>query len=301
MKKWFWLLPLFAVVLVAVRPSLGCICIPRDNPQNPQAPDISMPEQRAFLYARDNVEHMILSVQYNGAPSEFAWVIPTETQAKVDVQAGAPFHELWNATRVPVRAPRMATTAAPGAAAPEGVVVLERKEAGPYDIAILQASSGGGLYRWLQKNGFSTQPSVREALDSYVKKDWYFVAARIRPAKQQQAGASLQNGTIAPLHISYKASELTYPLRVTSGNPGTSEMELFVVTDDPVDHASFRRTSFTMTPRGKTGFKVLGEGADNSGDYPTLRKLLPKGGKLSKYSATLSAAQRSRDLSFASL
>lgn len=292
-----------AIFLISPAPSLGCIAIP-SRPDDSEK-EMQLPEQRAFLYRQGAIEHMILSVQYNGATEEFAWVIPTETQAKVDVQGGAPFHELWKITKLQVPpAPEMTRSSvgsAPGS--PPPVKVLERKQAGPYDIAVLQASSGGGLYEWLRKNGFGVNQSTRNALDDYVDKGWYFVAARIRPKKLEKATTALHNGTIAPLHISYKASELSYPMRVTAGNPGTSKIELFVVADEPPQHAGLRADTFKLSPQGSKGFKVDGppNGLTKAGEFPTLRKLIPQGGTLTKYSGTLGTAQRQRDLVFAQM
>lgn len=293
-----------SLLLTTARPSEGCIAIPREDPQQR---DIKLPEQRAFLYSTGGKsQHMILSVKYEGAPHEFAWVIPTESQAKVDVQGGAPFHELWKATTPRYPATLDATSErAPGARASRpstDVKVLERKIAGPYDIAVLQARTGGGLYDWLKNNGFSTNATVRQALSSYVEKNWYFVAARIRPGKQSQVQQALQDGTIAPLHITYQAKELSYPLRVTAGNPGTSKLELFVLSPQPPQHAGFTVESFKLAPRSK-GFQVQGPpGTITYEDsFPTLASLIPKGGTLSKYSAVLTAAERKRELVFARL
>lgn len=264
--------------------------------------EMNLPEQRAFLYRQGQVEHMILSVQYTGATEEFAWVIPTETRAQVDVQGGAPFHELWKITEI--AQPRVATQGMDeGALAPSGagVRVFERKVAGPYDIAVLQASTGGGLYQWLRSNGFGLNRQSRAALDEYVQKRWFFVAARIRPGKNKNIDQALREGTIAPLHISYRANELSYPLRVTAGNPGSSKIELFVVADEPPTHAGLESYSFKLKPDGSKGFKVAGPpGAVTSqGEFPTLRKLLPRGGTLTKYTGVLAEAQRQRDLVFA--
>lgn len=293
------------LLLASVQPSLGCIAIPREDPN---VQDIKLPEQRAFLYSSGSTQHMILSVKYEGAPGEFAWVIPTESQAKVDVQAGAPFHELWDATTPRYPAKRKAAISrapggAKGAAVPPDVKVLERKVAGPYDIAVLQAKTNGGLYDWLKKNGFSTNATVRQALSSYVDKNWYFVAARIRPGKAGQVSKALQEGTIAPLRISYQAKELSYPLRVTAGNPGTSKIELFVLADKPPQHAGFALSSFEMTPRASNIFQVQGPEGTTAYQqaFPTLQKIMPKGGTLSKYTAVLPASERKRELVFAEL
>lgn len=304
MKKLAALSGLFALILFFhPQPSEGCIAIPV-RPEDSKM-EIALPEQRAFIYRQGKVQHMILSVQYNKATSEFAWVIPTETAAKVDVQPGAPFHELWKITTL--KQPTLARSAkgeGVGAARPGSAVqVIERKTAGPYDIAVLKAESGGGLYKWLRDNGFGLNQSTRNALDDYIKKDWYFVAARIRPKAKVASKAALQNGTIAPLHIAYEAKKLSYPLRVTAGNPGTSKIELFVVTERPPKHAGLQSTSFKLTPFGKKEFKI--DGPPNQmyteGRFPTLGTLIPRGGNLTKYNGYMTTAQRQRDLVFDSV
>lgn len=301
MKRRLLLMPLLA--LAAAAPALACIALPPRDPQKPVS-DIHLPEQRAFLYQQDGNEHLILSVRYQGAPSQFAWVIPTEGRPRVDVQKGAPFHELWRLTELalPVTESRTMGAAAPGAAAPPPVTVLERKEAGPYDIAVLQATSGGGLYDWLNRNGFQVSLTARQALDGYVQRNWYFAAARIRPSGQanQQIQANLTQGNIAALHLTFRAHALSYPLRVTTGNPGASSMQLFVVGQDVQGPPLLQHLQFTLKPQGQSGFAVQGPpGLLNSqGDFPTLRSLLPQGGTLHKYTGVLTAEQRSQDLVF---
>jgi len=300
MKK-LWALGGLLLLSFAFYPQRGETCIAIPHRPDDSAIEMALPEQRAFLYRQGDSEHMVLSVQYNGATEEFAWVIPTETRAKVDAQSGAPFHELWKATKVVSRAPAGAVraTAKAGAAPPE-VQVLERKIAGPYDVAILKASSGGGLYKWLRDNGFGLNQSTRNALDDYVEKNWHFVAARIRPGKREQTTRALKNGTIAPLHIQYQAKRLSYPLRVTAGNPGTSEIELFVVADDPPRHAGLNSLTFKLTPQGGDRFTIDGppNRVNKEGSFPTLKQLIPKGGTLTKYSGRMAASQRQRDLVF---
>jgi len=123
MKKVAALSGLFALsFLFHPQPSEGCIAIPI-RPDDSQL-EIALPEQRAFLYRQGDTEHMILSVQYNGATEEFAWVIPTETPAKVDVQSGAPFHELWKATKLrPQQVVRASQGEGAGVRAPAGAAV----------------------------------------------------------------------------------------------------------------------------------------------------------------------------------
>jgi hypothetical protein len=58
-----------------------------------------------------------------------------------------------------------------------------------------------------------------------------------------------------------------------------------------------------MAPQSKTSFQVQGPPGTitYSEAFPTLGKLIPNGGNLSKYTAVLAAAERKRELVFAKL
>ena len=269
-------------------------------------PSIRLDEQRAFLWHEGTRENMLLSVKYSGGTSEFAWIVPIETQPKITVEKGAPFTELRHLTQVRQESPYESDSA--GSVRGEratAVTVLERKEEGPYDLAVLSATSTGGLYDWLKQNGFHVSKDARGALDYYVTRKYVFLAARIRNASQGNATIArrLEEGNIAPIHLAYQAARLTYPLKVTTGNPGESRMEIYVLGDDGRPHAPLQAQSFRLTPEGATRFKISGPPGTlvRDDEFPTLRRLIPHGGSLTKYTATLSDADRQEDLVFATL
>lgn len=288
-------------------PCLACIAIPGPPlaGQTAVQPSIRLEEQKAFLYRTGQNEHLVLSVRYEGGSGQFAWVIPTESRPQVDVQPGAPFHELEEATRV-VDIQRSDAAVAPGGAPSRtaGVQVLERKEVGPYDVAVLRADSEGGLFQWLKTNGFPLSQNARAALDHYVRRKFVFVATRIRPGRAEDATTAerLRTGTIAPIHLTYRAAQLSYPLRVTAGNPGPSRMLLYVAgSTEPIQAPGLSSQRFQLQPQGQTGFTVGGPPGTvhaGGGEFPTLRKLLPKGGTLVRYSGVLTDDQRQQDLVF---
>ncbi len=302
MRKWI----LLGLLLIAgAAPALACMAIPI-RPDNDSRVEMRLTEQRAFIYADKGYEHLVLSVKYDGATPQFAWVVPTEGQPKVEVQKGAPFHELWRLTAIrEIQRSDSVLKGAPGAtgAGPPPVTVIERKVEGPYELVVLQATSSGGLYDWLKRNGFGLTPAARDALEVYVKRGWYFAAARIRPGGEgnQAIQKNLKDGTIAALHLSFKATELSYPLRVTAGNPGASKMEIFVMGDDVRRPRLLQGLDFKLQPVDADQFRVQGPPGLVSvqGAYPTLRKLLPKGGTLHKFTGVMSTAQRNQDLVFA--
>ena len=100
---------------------------------------------------------------------------------------GAAFHELSRLTTIaPPPAAAKTENYAGGAPATPPVQVLERKESGPFDIAVLQASQTGGLFAWLHDNGFPIDPKNRSGLDYYAHQGWVFIAARMPPGQHRQ-------------------------------------------------------------------------------------------------------------------
>jgi hypothetical protein len=296
-------------------PVLCCCAIPRFDRVAGQAPTIHLDKQSAFLWQANGQEHMLLSVICSGGTSEFAWVIPVENRPEVKVEKGAPFTELRRLTEIQKLQAPEASGAPPGALPTyDGVQVLERREEGPYDLALLSASSSGGLYEWLKQHDFQVSKNAKGHLDYYVQRKFIFVAARIRNgAKDNQTIAQrLRNGTIAPMHLTFKARQLSYPLKVTAANPGPSEMELYVAGSveaykprkgkDPFAGPALKHESFQLKPGPASSFSVTGPpGVSPSGDFPTLRRLLPRGGALHKFTAVLNDEQRQDDLVFANI
>ena len=239
-----------------------------------------------------------------------------ETRPKVKVEKGAPFTELRRLTEIQL-VQAVAEARAPGAGAPKAksVEVLERREEGPYDLALLSAKSSGGLYEWLKENRFQVSQNAKGHLNYYVDRNYIFVAARIRNGAQGNAeiARKLRQGTIAPMHLTFKAKQLSYPLKVTAANPGPSEMEVYVAgsveryrpgrVKDPFSAGTgLKQETFHLKPLGSDAFQVEGPpGSGRGGSFPTLRRLLPAGGQLTKFSAVLGDAQRQEDLVFANI
>lgn len=312
--------PLIALGVLATAVSLtqigrSCCALPRyDRNISAVPPTIRLDKQSAFLWQSEGKEHMLLSVIYSGGTSEFAWVIPVESRPQVKVEQGAPFTELRRLTQIRVPEPATARASAPGSAMPrEGVTVLERREEGPYDLALLSATSSGGLYEWLKKNDFQVSQNAKGHLNYYVDRKFIFVAARIRNGAKDNAAIAekLGQGTIAPMHLTFKAKKLSYPLKVTAANPGPSEMELYVAGSveaykpargkDPFSGPGLNQQTFQLTPT-EDSFRVDGPpGVSPTGSFPTLRRLIPAGGKLTKFTAVLRDEQRQEDLVFANI
>ncbi|HEY55013.1 MAG TPA: DUF2330 domain-containing protein [Dehalococcoidia bacterium] len=193
--------------------------------------DIYQPAQKAIILYENNRETLILQVKYEGDADEFAWVIPVPNYPDVDVAEPELFRELAELTEVEVHFGGCGCgfLAGPGA----GVEVWEEMVVGPYDVAILSASSSEALIDWLNANGYFFPEEGEGIIDSYVAQsgEWYFVATKIN-AEAEATG--LAEGTIQPLRLSFDSDEIFYPLRITSLSSDRCEVLLYVFADQKV-------------------------------------------------------------------
>src|SRR5581483_9900856 len=103
-----------------------------------------------------------------------------------------------------------------------------------------------------EANGFDFPKDKREVLDSYVKKQWYFVAAKIDPNQngfvvrqgspkmgtvKKTISAStrkqLANGELHPLVISFASEKCVFPLAISAVNGKLSEISLYLLSAEP--------------------------------------------------------------------
>jgi hypothetical protein len=152
--------------------------------------DIREPEQKAVLLYREGKprgqvpgrETLILSVKYEGAAGDFAWVVPVPSRPQVEKGDAKIFEELAALTAPKVEEggeAMMTRFRAAGAGARMGVEVVERRPVGVYDVAILSASDEKALANWLKDNGYALPGDPEPVLKHYVEKGWYYVAMRI--------------------------------------------------------------------------------------------------------------------------
>src|SRR5208283_4672173 len=104
-----------------------------------------------------------------------------------------------------------------------GVCVVERKQAGIYDTAVLRSADGSALLEWLNRNGFATPTNHLAVIQSYARQGWYFVASRVRVDAPLTDAAQPQ-----PLAFTFKTERAVYPLRLTGINNPHCKIDLYV-------------------------------------------------------------------------
>ncbi|WP_437669295.1 DUF2330 domain-containing protein [Sorangium sp. So ce131] len=228
-------------------------------------------------------------VQYDGDPSEFAWVLPVKPGARLEIGADAWIEALDAATTPVVHPPPLDCGGdEPSSCAcrdvgmsgtfilkfpeyrtpdPEQVTVVHSRAVGPYETYTLSTDAEGALDVWLTEHGFGIPEGARPILDDYVAAGFDFIAVRLRPT----AGVD----QMKPLRVVTPGLVTTFPLRMLSvGVKDTVALSVFVVAEGRVGVQGFPGAELDPA-------EVTWEFVERRSDYPDVRaaKLSPEGGE----------------------
>jgi HEAT repeat protein len=222
-----------------------------------KAIDINEPTQKAIIVHDAGREDLLLQVKYEGPLEEFGWLIPVPSLPKVEKGSMEAFYELSQLTQRQFgrhSGVRTLGMAARGGEE-EAVKVVEVKTVGAYEVAVLSAQDAGSLARWLQAHDYSLPDGKSEIVEEYIRRGWYFVAAKIQldkvvsfkaaagarpkaPETPSKAGkvvkSQLANGELHPLIISFDTPQCVFPLKISAVGGKPSEVSLYVLSQEPL-------------------------------------------------------------------
>ncbi len=200
---------------------------------------------------------LTLSNDYQGAPSDFAMVVPVPTvikQEQVTVTApevlsrlddfSAPrlveysdsdpcalvyaqeLSDLRMRTAVPEAA---VASSAPISNAALGITIEEQFSVGEYDILILSARESDGLETWLTQNDYRIPAGANAVLAPYIRQGMKFFVAKVNLDELPQ-GAFQQ---LRPLQISYNSPRFMLPIRLGMLNAeNEQDLVLYLLSPD---------------------------------------------------------------------
>jgi HEAT repeat protein len=234
--------------------------------------DINEPTQKAIILHNNGWEDMILQVKYEGPAEDFGWLIPVPGLPEVRKGSMDCFYEVSRLTQK--RFPSMENFRSMSASLSavhgedENVKVIEVKTVGAYEVTVLSATNAASLADWLDAHNFAFPKDKQNVLDDYVKKHWYFVAAKIDPNEDGFAvlpGSSkkghdrsaispstrkeLANGELHPLIMSFPSEKCVYPLAISSINGKPSEISLYLLSSEPLASRVIFDKKFTAYSR----------------------------------------------------
>ncbi|MEN6370738.1 MAG: DUF2330 domain-containing protein [Armatimonadota bacterium] len=211
------------------------------------ARDITEPIQKALVIYDKGVETLVLQVSYKGSVSRFAWLVPTPSKPKVSKVDTPVFHWLHRATAPTVRYwfdanhklyaygyPKSLTAVIPAPGALD-VQVLEKKQVGVYDIAVLRAGNAEDLLQWLRDHNYQIAPKLAPVVSDYIQRGWVFTAMRINTGHQNEVSKRLHEGVLQSLKFKFRVSEPVYPLKVSALNKGKTDILLYVLAQRRVE------------------------------------------------------------------
>jgi hypothetical protein len=204
-------------------------------------------DQKAAIVYKDGVEDLFISVTVKGNSEQFAWLVPTPSKPEVSEGPDNLFSELseyavqkdtflekymnwflgYSGDIVTMDS---ASKKSIGLNATESYVpkveVVEEKQVGAYDIAVLEADNATVLEKWLNDNGYSATFSKDKVVNDYIKKGWFFTAMKVNQDFQTSAVEDgISTGTIAPVYFRFKTDKMVYPLKISSVTVSTDSLD----------------------------------------------------------------------------
>jgi uncharacterized membrane protein YgcG len=213
-------------------------------------------------------------IEYQGDPTDFAWVLPIQGPVEVGLSSDVLFSALDQATQTTIvpPAPPVCQTCpfcgsnssgggfyAPSASADAGaaVTVISQSVVGPYETVQLQSSDQTALETWLASHGYVIPADIAPVVQAYIQEGFDFLALRLLPGLGVQA--------MRPVRVTTPGAGLTLPLRmVAAGTGATVGITLWVVADGRYEPANF--TSFTIDPS-----TITWDFSTSSSNYASLR------------------------------
>jgi hypothetical protein len=105
------------------------------------------------------------------------------------------------------------TVGPPDFGAVDPVQVASRFIVGEYDVVVLTAHASMDLLQWLSDQGFAVSPAAADAIQEYLDRGSYFLAAKVDPDQIPEGQAQL-----SPLQVSYESDAFGLPIRLGTVN-----------------------------------------------------------------------------------
>ena len=191
---------------------------------------------------------------YQGAPSEFALVVPVpvvlqkgqvhigdrELFRKIDAYSSPRLVEYYDPDPCRLMMPMAMGAAAPIArdslaekssneARALGVTVEAEYTVGEYDIVILSARESLGLQTWLQLNGYKIPLGADRALEPYIRSDMKFFVAKVNLTEHKRTGLTY----LRPLQFAFESPKFMLPIRLGMINAqGPQDLVIYLLTEN---------------------------------------------------------------------
>ncbi|HMR78097.1 MAG TPA: DUF2330 domain-containing protein, partial [Polyangiaceae bacterium] len=215
-----------AVAVVAMQSTPAQACGGTFCDSGPIAMPVDQSGENILFLIEDGRVEAHVQIQYQGEAERFAWVIPVPKNPKFEVGSEPLFQAMLNGsvpaygftTSADVCETRssndsagggaFASGGAGGGAGSQGPQVVQRTQAGAFEIVVLEGGTAAEVSKWLGDNGYQDSDAAPAILDEYVQKGFLFAAVKLT------AGTGVNE--IHPLVFSYEGDEPCVPIKLTA-------------------------------------------------------------------------------------
>ncbi|MFZ6178217.1 DUF2330 domain-containing protein [Nannocystis pusilla] len=235
---------LTALVATLARPTPAAACGGMVFPEHEARVGGMSDQELAVVFGAEETV-LVASARYEGVDAaEFAFVLPLAS-APADVRDGDPALFLaldeYSAPRVaiyesedePMGLCGSSDKAGGGNSLGDGmgdrgdVMVIDRGETATYEYVVIGGDTNTAIADWLTAAGYPLPADYAGALAPYVENDWFFFAAKVKPAAD--------SGVLAPIE-----------LHLPPAQPATFEIPLAIATHSMKPDAELRLTTYFL-------------------------------------------------------
>ncbi|KAF0242949.1 MAG: hypothetical protein FD180_3649 [Planctomycetota bacterium] len=212
-------------------------------------------DQRVFIYHRNGMEDLVLQASIKGNGADFGMVLPLPAVPDIRKVERGFFDDLFDMTRTRQVAWEEGARAAGGAgkmmadnAALERVEVVKKDVVGPFETVVLKARKLDALNDWLGENGYKTSDENKSLMQSYLDKEWFFVAVKVTVEGQKQQF----DGRAQPMGFRFPTKTIVLPTKMASIVKDGMAFTIYVVTNSRVSLPGFEQQGVTSLARPLT-------------------------------------------------
>lgn len=256
---------------------------------------LSATHETAVVRLAGGRETVTLNIATDTDAARAAFLMPVPSRAGFELADPELFVELDEISKPEVRYREVELdSGADGAGAPGGpggdqVIVTDRVELGPYDVAQLTGTDATAVADWLAANDFELAPELGDALTPYLAGGWYIIAVALTP----DAAAETFAGGLPPMRLDFATEAPVYPMRLSAVAEYLQPLRLYVLADHRMDATS--PTPGAGEPELTYADWVAPE---DLGDYPALAKQVTERTFLTRYDQEVDPADVTEDITF---
>ena len=272
------------VLVAGERSAAACGgCFTPQPPPNITESESVITDEKMILSISMSQTTLYDQINYSGAPSSFAWVLPIKGSVTVGLSADILFQTINSLTATTITSPNAncpappncgsggggcgssgsssaSFSAEPAAAGDEGggsVTVTSQSQVGPYEQVQLHSTDGSALTNWLTSHGYQIPASTDPIINSYVKQGFDFLALKLVPGEGVQS--------MQPVRVTSQGAAPSLPLHMVAiGTGPTTGITIWVIADGRWAPSNF--PTFTIADS-----ELAWDWATSSSNYETLR------------------------------